>query len=260
MKFDSSKKVTRDLKFKPIPEIDNLCLGHIQSVEVTYNETKTVTDKGQESTFEYAGLEVPSLIITFKNDALEGTPDNDRYYRHREIIIPSVDNNKEAIEQSKLESMYTAMFDRIKHIYDAHEGASNFKPLSANIPEIDETAAPEQRVKQFGEFFEFFATQFNKGKDKQTPVYMEGDKPVVCYIKLIAEYKSGKYLTLPRFVGEGFIERKVPGREPTIELKPNETVKLATADNSSSDDDNEEAQEATNQSRIQEILNKQKQK
>ena len=48
-------------------------------------------------------------------------------------------------------------------------------------------------------------------------------------IKLVAS-SSGTYLTLPSFVREGFIEKFVNGRKPSIELKPGETVALVKAD------------------------------
>ena len=243
MKFDSSKKVTRDLKFKPIPELDNLCLGHIQKVEIVDIENRVTNDKGQESKYEYAGLTEPRIKFTFKNDGLGAKqPDEDRYHYHIEKPIISIKNNGEEMSEQALENLYMQMFDRLKHIYDAYEGTGNFKTMPSTIPEINEKAPAKERINQFREFFEFFVNIFNTGADKENPVFVDKDKDgnlvnVVMVMKLVAEYREGKWLEFPTFVGEGFIERYKAGKKPTIELKPSETVKLKSSDKDESKDE-----------------------
>lgn len=239
MKFNAKKEVTNRLKFKPIKEFDDLCLGHLEDVRVEINEVKKVNDKGQESTWEYAGNMIPQLVFEFKNDAFKDEKVVDRYYLHRERIIGAVHSDGSPIADTKLEGMYGSMWDRIKHIHDAYSGSPNYKPFDDEVPEINEKATVEERVKQFTKFFKFVADAFNKGADGQTPIYKSAGKPIVMNMKLVAEYKEGKYLAFPTFVGEGFIEVHKSGVEPTIEIKPNETVKLSSStDSESSNDDN----------------------
>lgn len=235
MKFDKNKEVTNKLKFKPIPEFNNLCLGHLEDVRVEVNEVPKVNDKGQESTWEYAGLNIPQLVFEFKNDPYKEEKVVERFYFHRERIIGSLTKNGDQIDSKILESLYGSMWDRIKHIHDAYSSMPNYKPFEDDIPEIDETAPSETRVQQFTKFFNFVAAAFNKGKDDKTPIYKKNGANITMNMKLVAEYKEGKYLAFPTFVGEGFIEVHVTGVEPTIELKPNETVVLAGKSSGSSE-------------------------
>ena len=225
IKFDAKKDVTNKLKFKPNPELGNLCLATIESVEVVMNEVKKINDKGQESTWEYAGYTIPSLVINFKqHHRKEDTDKADRFYSFRQNIIGSVRSNGDPIEDSVLVALYEAMWDRIKHIHDAFATCPNYKPFGS-LPEINERGKVADRVSQFTTFFETVAEAFNSGKGDKL-IYQAEDKPVVVWLKLLAEYNEGKYLTIPTFVGEGFIEKYNPSVPPTIEVKPNETVVL----------------------------------
>ena len=229
MKFDAKKEVTNRLKFKPNPEIDNLCLGYLDSVEVTMHEVAKINDKGQESTWEYAGHTIPRLVLTFRNFVRKDDLDkSERYYVHTESIIGAVKISGEKIDKSVLESIYQSMWDRIKHIHDAYVNDPNYKPFSS-LPEIDEYGKTADRVEQFTKFFNTIANMFNKGNN-DLPVYKGANNGILpCYMKLVAEYKQRKWLEFPTFVGEGFIERYKEGVPPTIELKPNETIQLAAA-------------------------------
>ncbi len=242
MKFDAKKEVTNRLKFKPNPELNNLCLGYLESVEVVMNEIAKINDKGQESTWEYAGHTIPRLVFTFRNYVRKNDLDKaDRFYIHTENVIGAVKSSGDKIEQATLQSIYESMWARIKHIHDAFVSDPNYAPFKL-LPEIDEYGKTADRVEQFTQFFNVIADAFNKGKDG-LPIYKgANDSKLPCYMKLVAEYKQRKWLELPTFVGEGFIERYKEGVPPTIELKPSDTVELAAgkgaikASSASSDD------------------------
>ncbi len=228
IKFDANKEVTNKLKFKPDINLGNLCLGKIVSVEVVKTEVAKIDEKGKERAWEYAGLElpVPSLSITFKQVHTADSKDKaDRFYTFRENIIGSTKTNGEPIEGDILESLYQSMWDRIKHIHDAFANTPNYKAFTS-LPEINERGKAIDRLKQFTAFFETIAEGFTKGKNDK-PVYELTDgTSIKVWMKLIAEYKEGKYLTFPKFVGEGFIERYIDGVPPTIEIKGSESVIL----------------------------------
>lgn len=231
MKFDSKKEVTSKLKFKPVEEFDNLCLGKLVSVEVVENESAKINDQGVESNWEYAGNMIPKLKFNFesvKHPKQSESEYDTRYYTHTEEIIGAITKTGEPIKSKTLIRLYTSMFDRIKHIYDAYSTTTNYKPLADNIPEIDETTniPSEARVKQFKKFFMFFVNSFNKGLDGKTPIFMANGKSIAMTMKLVADYRSGKFLAFPTFVGEGFIEVFKSGKRPTIEIKPDERVTL----------------------------------
>lgn len=229
IKFDAKKEVTNRLKFKPNPELDNLCLGYLESVAVEMNEVPKINDKGQESTWEYAGHTLPNLVFTFRNYIRKDDLDKaDRYYIHRERVIGSVKTSGEKIDVAVLQSIYESLWARIKHIHDAFINDPNYEPFKS-LPEIDEYGKVTDRLEQFTKFFNTIAEAFNKGKN-DLPIYKgANDSKLPCYMKLVAEYKQRKWLEFPTFVGEGFIERYKEGVPPTIELKPNETIELAAA-------------------------------
>lgn len=242
IKFDANKEVTNKLKFKPVPELNNLSLATVESVEVVMTEVPKVNDKGQESTWEYAGHTLPSLNIKFKQyHGKDATDKADRFFTFRESIIGAIKKTGDAIADNVLTALYEAMWDRIKHIHDTFAGTPNYKGFG-ELPEINERGKVEDRVKQFTVFFNAIARAFNEGKGGK-PIYVIEDKPVICWLKLLAEYSEGKYLTNPTFVGEGFIEKFVNGVPPTIEVKPNETIvlrskgKAVSGDTSSTVDD-----------------------
>ena len=46
-------------------------------------------------------------------------------------------------------------------------------------------------------------------------------------MKLLAHYGDRKYLCTPGFVGQGYVERVINGKKPSIEILPGETVELS---------------------------------
>lgn len=238
-KADVNKDVTASLKFKPsvYADLNGLCLGQLVSVEVTTEESPKILDDGTENSYQFAGLKVPKIRFNFKNVVRAEDKDRaDRFFFHVEKPIISVKNDGEKMTDKLLESLYTQMWDRIKHIHDVFKNDPNYKPI-AELPDIDPTSPEEKLVDQFTKFFEAIAASFNKGKNDK-PIYQgEDGKGLTCYMKLIAEYMQRRYLVFPNFIGEGFIERfktKVP---PTIELKPRETQELAAGKGSKSKED-----------------------
>ena len=226
MKFDPKKDVTRSLKFKPLADLGNLCLGTLQKVEVTMNEVPKFKDDGSESMFEYAGHTLPSLKFVFKNHLRKEDKDRaERFFTYVESVIISKKNDGTPMDTKVLTNLYEQMWDRLKHIHDAYSNEENYKPFG-ELPEIDETADVDVRVTQFTKFFKTVADAFNKGKGGKAIFTDKEGNGLPVAIKLLANYPSGKWLTIPNFVGEGFIERFIPGRPLTIEVKPGESVAL----------------------------------
>ena len=83
------------------------------------------------------------------------------------------------------------------------------------------------RIAQWKAFCEFFVKAFNVGKDGK-PVFLdEKGEPIVVWMKLLAHYGDRKYLCTPGFVGQGYVERVINGKKPSIEILPGETVELS---------------------------------
>jgi hypothetical protein len=225
MKFDVNKEVTAKLRFKPVPELGNLCIGELHAVVFKETEVAKVDDKGVERDYEYAGFKVPRLELEFKQSKTKPA-DPDRYYTHQIRIIGSKKKDGSPIPEETLTNLYMTMWDQIKHIHDAFKGTVNYEPLS-KIPTIDEYGPAEQRITQFAKFFKRLEECFNKGKEDK-PIFVDDKgKPFKLWMKLVAEYKEGKYLTFPTFVGQGFIERYKTGVPSVLEIKPNETIHLS---------------------------------
>lgn len=225
IKFDGKKKVTQNLKFKPDPKHGNLCIGYLNKVSVDTVESPLVDDKGNPNKWEFAGIKVPRLVLEYRNIPEKNT-DPERFYFHTEGPITQTRNDGTSVEEKKIQSMYTALFDRIIHMYNVYEGASNYQELEIEV-EIDEKNNAENRAKQMTKFFKDVAYAFNKGKDEK-PVFMEGNKHIPLYMKLLPDYQRGVRLEFPTFVGEGFVEVTKEGIPPVIEIKPNESVELVS--------------------------------
>lgn len=226
MKFDPKKDVTRSLKFKPLEDLGNLCLGTLEKAEVIMNDVPKFKNDGSESPYEFAGHTVPSLRFTFKNFLREDDKDRaERWFNFVESVIIYKKNDGTPMKQKDLESIYEQMWDRIKHIHDAYKNDVNYKPFG-ELPEIDEKADVEARIIQFTKFFKAIAEAFNKGKNDKPIFVDQDDNSLPVALKLVPEYQTGKWLTFPTYVGEGFIERYHKGVPLTIELKPGETVTL----------------------------------
>lgn len=231
-KFDVNAQVTSRLKFKPIAQFKNLCLGYLQSVTVTTSEEVADGSKG----YEYGGLKIPMLTMEFI-EWKENPQDEDRYYTPRWTPIVSKANTGLPIEKKTLDNLYQSMWFQLKHIVDAYGGKMD------KVPEIDENAAPEERIKQFTAFFSYIATYFNTGLAGK-PIFKSADNAsYLMAMKLIADYQTGKFLAFPTFVGEGFIERAIMVQDnttkkvvlkTTLEIKPQESVELRVKSTSTS--------------------------
>jgi hypothetical protein len=241
IKFDAKKEVTRSLKFKPNADLDNLCLGTLQGVEVVITESPKIKEDGSENPYEYAGLELPNLKFTFKNHIRPEDKDKaERFFIHVEKPIVSKTNKGETMTEKTILDLYEQMWDRIKHIHDAYSTSPNYVPFG-DLGELNEKAAPDVRIKQLTKFFTVVAAAFNDGKAGKIFQDEKGNG-IITWMKLVADYSSAKFLVFPTWPGEGFIEKYTPGVPPTIELKPSESQVLKAnkkdAESNASGDDN----------------------
>jgi len=222
-KFEGKKEVLSDLGFKPDMTIGGLCKARLISVEVVEAETKKIKEDGSESTWEYAGYTIPSLIFTFHQEKANPTQ-RDRVLRHIEGVITFKDGSGMDIDLEKLAPVFEGMNSRIVHIHDAFKGDPNYKEL----PDLtfDEKGGTEKRVAEWKKFFTAIAEAFNNGKNSK-PIFVDGKgTSLPLFVKILADKDTGSYYTLPGYVGKGFIERnkQLP---PSIELSPSEKDKLA---------------------------------
>lgn len=218
----SNKVVERELGFKPRINLKNLCVGTIESVKIEKHTTEKYDENGAEKGYEYAGMEIPSLLIRFRQIPTKDDPAN-RYFNYRVTIISSKDKEGRDIDQDKVIALWKRTYEQLRHITNAFVGLKGYVDTES-CPGVDIAASPETKVEQFEAFLQYFVDILTREvEDTKKPLF-EG---VNLYMKLVAEYKYGKYLTFPNFVGRGFIERVKPNVNPTLEFAPGETVQLA---------------------------------
>ena len=228
IKIDVKQEVTSVLPFMPFPEFNNLCLGFLTAVE--YDETEA-----KDSQWEYAGQTVPKLTFRFVQYKAKAD-DKDRVFSHRELPIATIKVSGEEVTDANLVLMYTEMWKRIKHIHDQYVDSPNYKEIKS-IPEFDAHASLNERLATFTKFFKQMADAFNKGKDKETPIYLPhgavgADKTNLLAMKLIAGGRNNGTLVFPTFVGTGFVEQakfKGPKLDSILVFKAKETVELGSA-------------------------------
>lgn len=206
-KFDVDKVVEGLKPFLPEEKYKFINLCKLNKVSVKMVKAATEDDKGVPSTYEYAGIEIPNLVFEFQQIRPDGD-DSERFYIHAEK--PCVINKKDGgiVTDKEISGIITQMFDRILHIHKAFAKSVNYKDMkNAEVPELKETAAIADRIASYVAFFEYIAASFNSGKIPTIPIYKDDkQKSVLLWLKLVANYPDGKYLTIPGFVGKGFIE------------------------------------------------------
>lgn len=226
MQFEE-EVVERRLTFKPDPSIGNLCLGMLDDVRIDVRKSPKLLEDGTENTWEYAGFDVPTIVLTFKQCKTKENP-KDRYYTFSVKPVTTVDKDGNPVDPKKLIGILQQEYTRLRHIANQYKGLKNYNTELGQCPGIDYAASPATRLEQYTAFFNYFKNLL-VGVDENAPVY----KGVRLWIKLVAEFSSGKYLAFPGFVGRGFVERVIEGQEPTIDFEANETVQLTKSSNAS---------------------------
>lgn len=222
LKFEGKKEVVSDLGFQPEEKVKGLCRGRLVKVEVLLNKVEKVKEDGSESTWEYAGYEIPSLMFTFHQEK-NNPAERQRVLRHVERVITFKDASGAVIDINKLVPIFENMNNRIVHIHNSFASDPNY----AELPDLDfdEKGDSAKRVASWKKFFGAIADAFEKGKNNK-PVYVDAKSIALpLYLKVLADYETGSYYTLPNYVGKGFIERN-KGQAPSIEIGPGEVDKL----------------------------------
>lgn len=217
----TEENVENRLPFKPQPEFNNLCKGRLIEVKIDKTLYPKIKEDGSENTSEYAGLEVPTLILTFKQEPIEGE-NKPRFFEHREKVITTVTKEGLDVEMSTIVSLFQSMYNRLRHITNAYKGLKEYPTDGKTAPGFDPKDAASIKVKQFEAFFQYFVDILNGTGEE--PMY----KKHALWIKLIAGFTETNRLGFPSFVGRGFIERVIQGVKPTIEINVagGETVEL----------------------------------
>jgi hypothetical protein len=211
-------EVERRLKFKPRAKLNNLCQGYLISVELKMVEAPTVDSKsGLPSTWEYAGCTLPNLHLLFLQ---EPTADDPMPRYSEKVIKPYTNADKQGAMQKRTSIIqhYRFEYEVLRHIANAFKTHTNYD-ATVVIPPVNPFLDPIERVADLTKYYTAWFTLLN-GKGGK------GFANQLNWIKVVADSLTGAYLAIPDFVGEGFIEKVVDGRNATIELKPNETVIL----------------------------------
>ena len=216
-KFQGQKTVTQDLTFKPDPSIGNLVKCYLKEVKVVENKVEKVDDNGVEKAWEYAGYTVPYLQFTFVQ-AKKDKSERDRILRHVENVLTFVNKDGQKVDNNALQNLFIGMNDRIVHLHEAFKNDVNYKALPDL--EFEEAGTAKERLSSFKKLFTAIADAFNKGKNDK-PIFIDGKgEPSLVYLKIVPDYRTKAFYTIPTYVGKGFIERAIG--VPSIELTPTE--------------------------------------
>ena len=209
--------VETKLKFKPRDKFNKLTQGYLVGVELTTNLAPEVDSKtGLPSAWEYKGLNIPNLHLTFRQQSTTEDPAD----RWLDVNISPYTNSKNdgtAQERSTIGNHYTFEYKKLMHVSNAFKANSNYE--ASEIPNPSPFLEPVARIANLTAYYQAWAKRL-AGKDgKAFPTQLN-------WIKVVADSLNGTRLTLPDYVGEGFIEKVTEGKAATIELKPNESVEL----------------------------------
>lgn len=193
---------------------NGLATGFLDRIEKTKNLISETNDKGQASDWEYAGMELTNINITFR----QADVDDLREYTYRSNI-PTFVGKDGAIDNKIIKNLLTAQFQSLRHILNVY-GIEEKTPL-AMTPLM---SAPE-RIRSWNEWIDKVEELLSGvvGRAKKTKMW----------IKLVADYKKGTFHTFPTWAGTGFLEtvKKVDGskevKPSTLFFKADETIELS---------------------------------
>lgn len=196
--------------FTPNIEVDNgLNIAYISNVYI-----KEVEIKKENSMF--CGKMMPKLCIEFASDPRINKESVPRFYTHEITPVQTVENYM-LIFKSQIA-------DKLSHIFSAYT-KNKFKymfwqdaPISVDVDTV---------LKVYKKLFED-AEKFAKENNLvETEASVEQGKAKYVWLKLIAN-KRGDKLEFPYYIGQGFIERRIKGLNPSIRInvEKGETTKL----------------------------------
>lgn len=210
-------KVERKHGFKPRKELGDLCQGFLIGAVVEHHTAPEIVEKtGLASTWEYAGLDIPNLVVSFRQAPTKEDP-TERVYDHRFQPFTLVKKDGTKADRKAIIDFYTEEYTKLRHIANAFKTNANFTEVA--IPEFNPFLEdPIARLAQMTAWYTAWETML-KGKDGK------GFPSQLNTIKMVAS-REGNYLAFPGFTAQGFIEKVVAGVKPSIELKPSETTVL----------------------------------
>lgn len=237
------EEVVKKHPFKPRREVrDGLCVGKLINISVVENEVPREKKDGTESAYEYAGLTVPSLKLEFEN--LQDKHDNvERHFTYMESVIVNRKNDGAPVEDEDLNSLYSSMWKRIKHVCDVVTNgkfSSNMEVRTAtqNLLNLAGQAEAPKMAEAFKGFFTAIVNCVTAGNNGKTFTKDEKGKFKFFNMKLLPNHPSRQWYTFPssKFgIGDGFIELAQFDAQGNwlnvhgIEIKVNESLELAAA-------------------------------
>jgi hypothetical protein len=215
------ENVESKLKWKPRPELGDRGLGHLIGAELVIRQQSELDENGVRSSWEYAGLAIPSLKLTFQEQPTKEDP-FERFYEHYFTVFTNVKKDGTVVKRSDIFSHYEREYKQLRHIANAFKTNANYDQ-NAKVADLSPFIEnPAERLENLTKYFQSWATLLS-GKDGK------GFGGQLIWLVLIAS-STGTYYTLPSYVGQGFIEKFVENRKPSIEVPINQTTILKGKD------------------------------
>ena len=242
MIINPKEKVTNRLNIEPRKDekgnwlYDGLCpvtLTEVRLVELDY-------EKG-----EFANKTVLGLAFEFMN-VKANINDPERYLTHTEKIVGTQEgkgDNATTMSDEKIGKIIQNMWSRIKHIMDNLIMSPNYRDISTisdkdikKYMDLPTSGTVDDRIAAFNAFFTYICQYINgDGNTIKSMLVDKDNKFMNFWLILLPDYSSGKYYTIPTFVGTGFIEplkiaennKLLPPR--IIHIKPTQSLELANS-------------------------------
>lgn len=219
MSFDD-ENVESKLGFILPKETGYIPRGTIDSVSFKMREIPTHDKDGKESTWELAGLTIPVLSITFKQE-ITATQTHHRYCT-KEFSIPTFKKKDGSmVAMSKRMNLVKGIFGHLQHICNQLKKLEGYPKDAPKAPGIDLNCPNHERVEQFTKFFNHFYSLLTTKKDDK---YIWENK--LFWIKLLPDYDSKKFYTIPSFVNRGWLELAMPNVAPALCIEPGDDIEL----------------------------------
>jgi hypothetical protein len=239
----SNINLERKLPFKLDPATGYISKAVLESITLDKQEVKEVNSNGIVSNSEFVGKVIPVLTLVFKQIPTEKSEvGRERFYTHVIKPISSV-----TLEDRVLTNMYIEQMRLLHNLANVYIKEKGFL-FDKVKPQLIDTSTVDTHLETVYALYKYYISALN------TIDYSK----VILWIKLVANYSTGTYYTLPTFVGEGVFDRYVEGIKTFLEIKPNESVKLISRDNNNNSNGTSQSSPTHSDAELNEILNRMK--
>lgn len=221
---EESTNVESRLGFKPDAKLyGGLSMGVIESIELVENEVSALNEDGTPNTWEFAGLVLPNIVITFRQVNIDPKDTTKRYIEYRKSV-PSAKNKQGVdVKISDWTEMVSNIWKMLQHLTNVLYKGGVIKTDKPKLPILNYEDPAEKRIADFKKFYAAYVEILSEANPETKDPRFTGVK---LFMRVIADPKKGTFYVIPDFVNKGVFEIADASKRPSLELQPGDSIEL----------------------------------